>query len=149
MAAGVHTHTTWQMYTSTGHVATSDNLKTDESSSAYDTRNEKNHWLVPEVYGIGKMMREPLKVDITKKDMLATRMNHRQTAIIKKWINVVRDPETGKTLGQDVLPEKVLLLLDKNFQQEVIPVFEHTNYSSFYSVEIQCGFSADPHTESH
>ena len=93
------------------------------------TRNEKNHWLVREAYGIGKMMHEPVKVDITKKDMLATRMNHRQTAIIKKWINVVRDPETGKTLGQDDLPEKVRLLLDKNLQQEVIPVFEHTNYS--------------------
>ena len=129
MAAGMHSQTTWQMYTSTGHMATSDNLKTDESSSGLDTRNEKNHWLVPEVYGIGKMMHEPVKVDITKKDMLATRMNHRQTAIIKKWINVVRDRETGKTLGQNDLPEQVRLLLDKNPRQNVVPVFEHTNYS--------------------
>ena len=129
MASGMHSHTTWQMYTSTGHVATSDNLKMDESSSNFDTRNEKNHWLVREAYGIGRMMPEPVTVDITKKDMLATRMNHRQTAIIKKWINVVRDPVTGKALKQDDLPEQVRLLLDENLHQEVVPVFEHTNYS--------------------
>ena len=46
MASGMHSHTTWKMYTSTGHQATSDNLKMDESSSNIDTRNEKNHWLV-------------------------------------------------------------------------------------------------------
>jgi hypothetical protein len=129
MASGMHSHTTWKMYTSTGHQATSDNLKMDESSSNVDTRNEKNHWLVHETYGIGKMTPKPVTVDITKKDMLATRMNHRQTAIIKKWIKVIRDPVTRKTLKQDDLPEKVRLLLDENLYQEVIPVFEHTNYS--------------------
>ena len=77
MASGMHSHTTWKMYTSAGHQATTDNLKMDESSSNVDTRNEKNHWLVHETYGIGKMMPKPVTVDITKKDMLATRMNHR------------------------------------------------------------------------
>ena len=33
MASAAHTHTSWQMFTSSGHVATSDNLMSDESSS--------------------------------------------------------------------------------------------------------------------
>ena len=61
-------------------------------------------------------------------------MNHRQTAIIKKWINVVRDPVTGKALKQDDLPEQVRLLLDENLHQEVVPVFEHTNYLSLIHI---------------
>ena len=129
MAAGWHTHITWQMYTSTGQVATSDNLMTDESSSANGPRNGRNQWLVPEVYGIGKMLNDPIEVDITKKDMLTTRMNHRQTAIIKKWIKVIRDPETGKTMPQEDLPEQVRFLLDMNPRQDMVPVLEHTNYS--------------------
>ena len=57
------------------------------------------------MYGIGRVMEQPLNLNITKKDMLATRMNHRQTVIIKKWIHVPRDPETRKVLVTDNIPE--------------------------------------------
>ena len=50
MASASHLHTTWQMYTPKGHVATSDNLMADESSSDTGMRNRKEQWLVPEVY---------------------------------------------------------------------------------------------------
>ena len=129
MASAAHTLTTWQMFTSSGHVATSDNLISDETSSDKEVRNGKEQWLAPEVYGIGRVMEQPLDVNITKKYMLSTRMNHRQTAIIKKWIPVVRGPESRKAIGPDYLPEKVRHLLDMNPEQDAVPVFEHTNYS--------------------
>ena len=129
MAPAAHTLTTWQTFTSSGHVATSDNLMSDESSSDKEVRNGKEQWLVPEVYGIGKVMEQPLDVNITRKDMLSTRMNHRQTAIIKTWIPVVHDPEPRKAIGPDYLPEKVRHLLDMNPEQDAVPVLEHTNYS--------------------
>ena len=84
---------------------------------------------MPEVYGIGNVMEQPLDVNITKKDMLSTRMNHRQTAIIKKWIQVVRDPEPRKAIGPDHLPEKVRHLLDMSPEQDAAPVPGHTTYS--------------------
>ena len=56
-------------------------------------------------------------------------MNHRQTAIIKKWINVVRNPETGKTLAQPGITDQLRDLLDMSPRQDMVPVFEHTNYS--------------------
>jgi len=119
----------WNMYTATGHVATSDNLMMDESSSNEDWRNGEKKWLVPEVYGIGTMMEHPMDVNITQKDMLDTRMKHRQTAIIKKWIKVNRDPVTKKTLAQDNIPDQLRTLLDASKNQVWIPVLEHTKYS--------------------
>ena len=129
MASAAHLHTLWQMYTPNGHVATSDNLMADGSSSNKGVRNGKEQWLVPEAYGIGRVMEQPLNLNITKKDMLSTRMNHRQTAIIKKWIHVTRVPETREVIVTDDLPEKVRHLLDMNPEQDVVPVFEHTTYS--------------------
>ena len=84
MASASHLHTTRQMYTPRGHLASSDNLMAYDSSCDTGMRNGKEQWLVPEVYGIGRMMEHPLNLNTTKKDMLATRMNHRQTVIIKK-----------------------------------------------------------------
>ena len=51
-------------------------------------------------------------LNITKKGMFSTRMNHRQTAIIKKWIHEPPHPETRKVMVTDDLPEKVRHLLD-------------------------------------
>ena len=65
MASAAHMHTTWQMFTSCGHVATSDNLTSDESSPDKAKRNGKEQWLVPEVYGIGRVMEQPLGVNTT------------------------------------------------------------------------------------
>ena len=129
MASAAHAHTTWQMFSSCGHVATSDNLMSDESSSDKAMRNGKEQWLVPEVYGIGRVMEQPLDVNTTKKDMLSTRMNRRQTAIIEKWIQLARDPEPRKAIGLDYLPENVRHLLDMNPEQDAVPVLEHTNYT--------------------
>ena len=129
LASAAHTHTSWQMFTSCGHVATSDNLMSDESSSDKGMRNGKEQWLAPEVYGIGRVMEQPLDVNISKKDMLSTRMNHRQTTIIKKWVQVVRGPESRKAIGPDYLPEKVSHLLDMNPEQDAVLVLEHTTYS--------------------
>ena len=66
MASAAHTHTSWQMFTSCGHVATSDNLMSDESSPDRAMRNGKEQWLAPEVYGIGRVMEQPLDVNIAK-----------------------------------------------------------------------------------
>ena len=74
-------------------------------------------------------MEQPLDVNITKKDMLSTRMTHRQTAIIKKWIQVVRDPESRKAIWPDYLPERVRRLLGMSPEQDAVPVLEHTNYT--------------------
>ena len=74
-------------------------------------------------------MEQPLNLNITKKGMLSTRMDHRQTAIIKKWIHVTRDPETRKVMVTDDLPEKVHHLLDMSPEQDVVPVLERTTYS--------------------
>ena len=126
MASAAHTHTTWQMFTSSGHVATADNLMSDESSSNTGMRNGKEQRLVSEVYGIGKVM---LDWNITKKDMLSTRMNHRQTVTIKKCIHVKHDPESRNAFGPEDLSEKVRHLLDMNPEQDAVPVLEHTTYS--------------------
>ena len=125
MASASHSHTTWQMYTPNGHVATWDNLMADESSSDKGMRNGKEQWLVPEVYGIGRVMEQPLNLNTTKKDMLATRINHRQAAIIKKWVHVPRDPEARKVMVTDDLSEKVRHLLDMSPEHDVVPVLEH------------------------
>ena len=85
--------------------------------------------MAPEVCGIGRVMGQPLDVNITKKDMLSTRMNHRQTAIVKKWVQVVRGPESGEATGPDYLPEKVRHLLGMNPELDAVPVLEHTTYS--------------------
>ena len=74
-------------------------------------------------------MEQPLNLDITKKGMLATRMNHRQTAIIKRWIHIPRDPETRKVLVTNDIPEEICNLPDLNPEQDVVPVLEHTTYS--------------------
>ena len=128
-AASGQRYMSWNMYTATGHVATSDNMMVDESSSNEGWRNGEEKWLVPEVYGIGTMMEHPMNVNITQKDMLDTRMKHRQTAIIKKWIKVNRDPVTKMTLAQDNIPDQLRILLDTSKTQKWIPVLEHTKYS--------------------
>ena len=92
-------------------------------------RNGKEQWLVPEVYGVGRVMGQPLNLDIAKKGMLATRMNHCQTVIIKRWIHIPRDPETRKVLVTNDIPEEICNLLDLNPEQDVVPVLEHTTYS--------------------
>ena len=56
-------------------------------------------------------------------------MNHRQTVIIMKWIQVVRGPEPRKAIGPEYLPERVRHLLDMNPEQDAVPVLEHTTYS--------------------
>ena len=85
--------------------------------------------MAPEVYGIGKVMEQPLDVNITKKDMLSTRMIHRRTVIIKKWIQVVRCPESRKAFGPEDLPERARRLIDMSPEQDAVPVLEHTTYS--------------------
>ena len=129
MASASHLHTTWQMYTPKGNLASSDNLKADESSDDTGMRNGREQWLVPEVYGIGRVIDQPLNLDITKKGMLATRMNHRQTAIIKRWIHVPRDPGTRNVLFTNDIPEEICNFLDLNPEQDMVPVLEHTTYS--------------------
>ena len=74
-------------------------------------------------------MEQPLNLDITKKGMLATRMNHRQTAIIKRWIHVPCDPATRYVLSTNDIPEEICNLLDLSPEQDVVPVLEHNTYS--------------------
>ena len=109
MSAPAQLHYVWHLYAEDGRPIKATHLKATKD----DDPNERPY---EEAYALLTISEEPTPLDITKKTLLATRLAHRPTLIVKRYINMLESPKS--------LPV-ALRKIHHQIQQE-IPILENT-----------------------
>lgn len=109
MSAPAQLHYTWHLYAEDGSKIIASQLMEGKDDDWY-------HRTHKEAYALLTISAEPISLDITKKNLLATRLAHRPTLIVKRYITMWESPKS--------LPER-LRNIHNSIQQE-IPVLENT-----------------------